>query len=158
MQFVSEGCYELTGYAPENLVNNRLLSYNDLISPEVRDFLWNKWEQVIAARQPFKYEYEIVTATGQRKWVLEMGQGLFNENSEIEALEGIILDISESKEMENRLRYLNEHDKWTGLFNRDHLELLLNSDIRKKDGLKRAVISINLSTVQLLTANYESSP
>lgn len=83
-----------------------------------------------------------------------MGQGIYNENGEVEALEGIILDISESKKMENRLRYLNEHDKWTGLYNRDHLELLLNRDIRKKDGLRRAVMSINLSTVQLLTANY----
>lgn len=59
-----------------------------------------------------------------------------------------------TKEMESRLRYINEHDKWTGLYNRDYLEALLNIEVKKKDGLKRAVISINLSTVQLLTANY----
>lgn len=154
MQFVSEGCYELTGYIPESLVNNRDLSFNNLIVPEYRKALWNKWEQILSKRQPFKYEYEITTANGEQKWVLEMGQGIYNDEGEVEALEGIILDISDRKEMENRLRYINEHDNWTGLYNRDYLETLLNNDINKKDGLKRAVISINLSTVQLLTANY----
>jgi GGDEF domain-containing protein len=42
----------------------------------------------------------------------------------------------------------------TGLHNRGCLETLLKKDLNKKNELKRAVISINLSTVQLLTANY----
>ena len=154
MQFVSEGCYDLTGYKSESLVNNRDLSYNNLISPEYREVLWNKWKQVLEKGQSFRYEYEIITASGKRKWVLEMGQGVYNDEGKIDALEGIILDISDRKEMENRLRYINEHDNWTGLYNRDYLEALLNNDIKKNDGLKRAVISINLSTVLLLTANY----
>ena len=154
MQYVSKGCYDLTGYKSESLLNNRDLSYNDLISPEYREALWNEWKRILEKGQPFRYEYEIITASGKRKWVLEMGQGIYNDKGEIEALEGIILDISDRKEMENRLRYINEHDKWTSLYNRDYLEALLNHDLKKKDGLNRAVISINLSTVQLLTANY----
>lgn len=154
MQFVSEGCYELTGHTPKSLVNNRDLCFNDIIVAEYREALWNKLEQILPKRQPFKYEYEITSANGERKWVLEVGQGIYNDVGEVEALEGIILDISDRKEMENQLRYMNEHDKWTSLYNRDYLETLLNHDIKKKDGRKRAVISINLSTVQLLTANY----
>lgn len=154
MQYVSKGCYDLTGYKSESLLNNRDLSYNDLISPEYREALWNEWKRILEKGQPFRYEYEIITASGKRKWVLEMGQGIYNDEGEVEALEGIILDISDRKEMENHLRYMNEHDNWTGLYNRDYLEALLNHDLKKKDGLNRAVISINLSTVQLLTANY----
>ncbi len=154
MQYVSKGCYDLTGYKSESLLNNRYLSYNDLISPEYREALWNEWKRILEKGQPFRYEYEIITASGKRKWVLEMGQGIYNDEGEVEALEGIILDISDRKEMENHLRYMNEHDNWTGLYNRDYLEALLNHDLKKKDGLNRAVISINLSTVQLLTANY----
>jgi PAS domain S-box-containing protein len=37
MQFVSEGCYALTGYSPESLINNRDLSFSDLIAPEYRE-------------------------------------------------------------------------------------------------------------------------
>ena len=154
MQYVSKGCYDLTGYQSESLINNRDLSYNDVISPEYREALRNKWAQVLEKEQPFKYEYEIITASGKKKWVLEMGQGIYNDEGGVEALEGLVLDISDRKEMEDRLRYINEHDSWTGLYNRDYLEFLLNKEIKKRDKSKRAVISINLNTVQLLTANY----
>jgi len=154
MQFVSEGTYNLTGYSPESLINNRELSFNDLISPEYREILWNRWEYVLEKRLPFKYEYEITTASGERKWVLEMGQGIYNSDGKVEALEGIILDISERKEIENNLRYIIEHDKLTGLYNRDYLEAILIRDAEKQAEQKRAVVGINLNTVQLLTANY----
>lgn len=154
MMYVSDGCLNLTGYAPESLLHNKDLSYNDIISPEYRQLLRDEWERRLAQKQPFKYEYEIITASGERKWVIEMGQGIYNDAGEVEELEGIVLDISDRKAAEDHLRYINEHDMLTGLYNRSYLESLLKKDIRKKDGLKRAVISINLSTVQLLTANY----
>jgi len=153
MQYVSEGCFDLTGYTPESLLYNRDLSYNDIIAPEYREALWIEWARILAQRQPFKYEYEIITAAGEKKWVLEMGQGIYNDNGEVEALEGIVLDISDRKAIENTLKYNNEHDRWTGLYNRDYLVSLLEKDAGKKEKIKRALIGINL-TVQLLTANY----
>ena len=93
MQYVSNGCYNLTGYPPESLLYNRDLSYNDIISPEYREAIRNEWKHVLSERKPLKYEYEIITASGEKKWVLEMGQGIYNDNGEVEALEGIVLDI-----------------------------------------------------------------
>ncbi len=154
MQIVSEGCFGLTGYTPDRLVGNRDLSFNDLILPEYREALWDEWNRILAQKLPFKYEYEIVTASGKRKWVLEMGQGTYNEDGEVEALEGIVLDISDRKNMENHLRYINEHDIWTGLYNRDYLDTVLEQDAKRQKPLKRALISINLNMVQLLTINY----
>lgn len=154
MLYVSEGCLNLTGYPPESLLYNRDLSYLDLISPEYRAAIWNEWERVLATRQPFKYEYEIMTASGERKWVLEMGQGIYNDAGAVEALEGIILDISDRKAIENRLKYNNEHDRWTGLYNRDYLVALLEKDIKLRKTSKKALICINLSMVQLLVAKY----
>jgi len=154
MQYVSKGCLNLTGYPPESLLHNRDISFNDIISPEYRESLRNEWDRVLAEKLPFKYEYEIITATGEKKWVLEMGQGIFNDEGEVEALEGIILDISDRKAIEDTLKYNNEHDKWTGLYNREYLVSLLEKDFRKKKNIKKALIGINLSMVQLLAANY----
>jgi len=154
MQYVSKGCFNLTGYAPECLLYNRDLSFNDIISPEYRETLWKEWERILAQRETFKYEYEIITATGEKKWVLEMGQGVYNDDGEIEALEGIILDISDRKTIEDTLQYNNEHDRWTGLYNREYLVSLLERDIKRKKKSKKALIGINLSTIQLLTVNY----
>ncbi len=154
IRFVSSGCHELTGYSPDDLIGNRRFSFNDLISPEYRIPLRNKWEQNLAARQPFRSEYILLTAEGMRKWVLDIGQGVFNGLGKVEAVEGIIFDISDKKEMEDHLIFVNEHDKLTGLYNREYLEMLLQNETREKDGGKRAIISINLSMVQLLAANY----
>ena len=122
MEFVSEGCKLLTGYEPECLVGNRDLSYNDLVAPEYRDLLWDEWELVLRQHRHFRYEYQIVTRDGSRKWVLELGQFIFTENGSIAALEGIIIDISEQKTREAQVLYLNEHDYLTGLYNRSHFE------------------------------------
>ena len=154
MQFASAGCLPLTGYTPDNIINNKDLSFNDLITPEYREALWKEWEYVLSNRLPFKYEYEITTASGERKWVLEMGQGVYNEAGEVEALEGIVLDISERKEMESNLRYINEHDGLTGLYNRDYLETLLKHDARKHAAKKSALLSVNLTAVQALIASH----
>jgi PAS domain S-box-containing protein len=96
MQFVSAGCFDLTGYHSESLLHNRDLSFNDLIAPEYRETLWNEWARILALQIPFKSEYEIICADGEKKWVLEMGQGVFDEKGDVEALEGIIIDITEN--------------------------------------------------------------
>ena len=154
MQFVSAGCYGLTGYTSDNLLYNRDLTFNDLIAPEYRVSLWKEWEQILANRLPFKYEYEIITANKERKWVLEMGEGIYDEHGKVEALEGIILDITDRKEVENNLRYNNEHDTWTGLRNRRYLENILRQDADTNTTDKRAILSINLSTVNSLSLVY----
>lgn len=154
MLVVSYGCYALTGYLPESFINNKDLSFNDIINPEHRSMLWREWERAVPRRTPYRCEYEISTAQGEKKWVIEMGQGVYRYDGSVEALEGIILDISDRKEMENNLRYINEHDRLTGLYNRGYLEEILEQDHTVKHDHKRALISINLSMIQLLTANY----
>jgi PAS domain S-box-containing protein len=154
MQFVSDGCHALTGYLPKNLINNRDLSYNDLISPEYQDVLWQMWTETLANRSSFKYEYEIITASGEPKWVLELGEGVFNDAGDMVALEGIILDITDRKAVEEQLRYTAEHDLWTGLYNRKYLENLLNREAERPLTGRTAIIGINLNTMYLLSLTY----
>lgn len=100
MEFVSEGCTALTGYAPEEIVENRVVSFNDLIVPEYREGLYRKWREAIAERRIVRIEYEIIVATGERKWVWEQGVPVFFADGTVDALEGLILDVSDRKEAE----------------------------------------------------------
>lgn len=104
--------------------------------------------------QTFKLEYEILTASGKRKWVIEIGKCIFNKDDEIEALEGIILDINNRKKAEQLIMYNYEHDSFTGLYSRSYLDNLLIHDHNKQKFIKRAFMSINLSTVQALSLTY----
>ena len=154
MKYVSGGCFNLTGYAAERLLDNKDLSFNELIAPEYRELLRREWERVFAHNLSFSYEYEIITASGKRKWVLELGEGIRNSQGEYETLEGIIIDITDRKQMENRLKYDAEHDRWTGLLNRSSLEKLLSQHKLLPPQGKRALFSINLSSIQILTTTY----
>lgn len=154
MQYVSAGCFALTGYPPESLLHNKNLSYNDLITPDYRDTLWEEWKQVLAKRLPFRQEYEIITSNGEKKWVLEMGEGIFDKQGQAIALEGIVFDISKRKKYENLLKYNSEHDRWTGLFNRYYLENLLSGDNKQDIDSKRALVGISMSPAQVLTKIY----
>jgi len=86
--------------------------------------------------------------------VLELGEGVYDEDGKVVALEGIIVDISERKGLERQLTFINEHDAWTGLHNRMYLRNLLIRDGEAQLSLKRAMLSINLSAINLVSMNY----
>lgn len=122
MQFVSEGCFDLTGYKPESLLHNKEITFNALINPEYRDVLWDLRTRALDSKTLFKEEYSITTASGEVKWVFEQGQGIYAENGEVEALEGLIIDITDRKKREDEILFLNYHDVLTGLYNRRFFE------------------------------------
>ena len=154
MEFVSSGCHALCGCRSESLINNSEFSYNELIAPEHRERLWKDWKDALEQKKRFHSEYEIIDGNGARKWVMEMGEGVFNEDGTVEALEGIIFDISDRKDMENKLRYLYEHDEWTDLYNLYYLETLLREDQMSPVSEKCAFISINLNAMYSLSLRY----
>lgn len=104
MRFVSDGCKKLTGYEPEELVDNSLVSYSDLIveedSPRVREEV----QEGLGNQESFNLEYRIKTKTGELKWVWERGRGIFDEAGELKNIQGIITDVTGRKNMESRLR------------------------------------------------------
>jgi len=103
MEYIEGACREITGYEPEDLINNRRLAYNDLIFPEHRQFVWNRWQEALNEKEPFEDEYKIKTADGKTKWVWERGSGVFDEDGHLLCLQGFITDITERKKAEEEL-------------------------------------------------------
>ena len=87
-------------------------------SPEYHDVLWNEWERVPEQDSRLNMNMRLSRLPG-RKMGPEMGQGIYNDAGEVEALEGIVFDISDRKAIEDALKYNYEHDRWTGLHNHD---------------------------------------
>ncbi len=104
MEFVSEGCRNLTGYEPDDLVNNRRATYAELIHPADRQMVWQTVQQGVAAHQPFQMTYRIVTAAGEQKWVWEQGRPIFSPTGELLFLEGFITDVTPQKNVEEALQ------------------------------------------------------
>jgi PAS domain S-box-containing protein len=108
MKFMSEGCLPLTGYRPSDFIDNRHQSYSDLIHPDDRPMVWERVQEGIGSRKPFKARYRIHTAEGEEKWVSEQGVGVFTEADTLVALEGFIIDVTDLVRAEEGLRRLNE--------------------------------------------------
>jgi PAS domain S-box-containing protein len=95
MAFVSEGCFDLTGYHRAELIGNQRIAYTQLIQPDDRAMVWNEIQAAVAAKQPFQLVYCISTATGETKWVWEQGRGVFSAAGALLALEGFVTDTTE---------------------------------------------------------------
>ncbi|NDV27795.1 PAS domain S-box protein [Desulfovibrio sp. JC010] len=93
MDFVSEGCLELTGYSPDSLLNNREISYSDLILPQYQAHVWECVQEAVQDRESFEMIYKIRTASGDEKWVWEKGVDTRGEDG-TSALEGFITDVT----------------------------------------------------------------
>ena len=144
MLFVSERCYELTGYTSKDFLKSKSVIFNEIIKEEHREILWLEWQNAIALHSTLRTEYEIITASGETKWVLESGQGVYDENGEIEAIEGIIIDISQQKRKEEELQYISDHDNLTDLYNRQYIDkILLKMDVPESLPLSLLVADIN---------------
>lgn len=103
MEFISDGCFDLTGFHPIDLVNNRERAFADLIHPDDRDMVWTTAQEAIRRREPYRLTYRLRTVTGEEKWVWEHGVGIFTADGELTGLEGLITDITERKKAEEKL-------------------------------------------------------
>ncbi|MDO8843586.1 bifunctional diguanylate cyclase/phosphodiesterase [Methylicorpusculum sp.] len=104
MVFVSDGCSALTGFSPEDLLFNQIVSYEKLTFADDRLWVREIIENAAKSSQHFELEYRITHANGEIRWVHESGLPLYNENHELVALEGFIQDITARKNSEQLAR------------------------------------------------------
>ncbi|MDZ7315675.1 MAG: PAS domain S-box protein, partial [candidate division KSB1 bacterium] len=94
MIFVSQGALDLTGYAPEELLHNRVISYESIIHPDDRAEVRRIVNDALAKQQLYELEYRIITKNGSIKHVWERGHGIWIDGR-LNHLEGLITDITQ---------------------------------------------------------------
>lgn len=109
MEFISDEIKALSGYPPEDFIDNNIRSYASLIHPE--DVQAVKHDVLTAVRedQPFVLEYRLVDAQGRIHWVYEKGQAHRDSQGEVSWLDGALFDISDKKQAENELHSYQMH-------------------------------------------------
>ena len=106
MEFVSEGCFDLTGYHPIDLIESQKICLGKIIYPGDRERVWNGVQAALRQKRPYELEYRITTANGDQKWVWEQGRGVFSAAGELIALEGFITDVTERKRASEEIQLL----------------------------------------------------
>jgi PAS domain S-box-containing protein len=115
MEFISAACQEITGYASSDFYGRpSKITFGDLIH---KDDIEDNWEQVQAAlseKRSYRVIYRIIDKAGKEKWLWEQGGGVYDEQGEVEALEGCIFDITpvvRSQERVNGAIYIAEDNE-----------------------------------------------
>lgn len=107
--FMSDACESITGYPVSDFTKTtHAKTFQDLIHPEDRDRIRKEVDAAIAEKRTFTLEYRIVHKNGDIKWLWENGSGLFGGNGEVLFLDGVILDITERRSIEEALRKAKE--------------------------------------------------
>jgi PAS domain S-box-containing protein len=112
----SKGCRQLTGYEPDELINNKVISFAELIAEGIDEATLQAVDLAVGNAELFSIEYSLVRKDGTRIWVWECGRSVEGEGELV--LEGIVLDISDRKALENELSEMAARDPLTGLLNR----------------------------------------
>jgi len=153
IQYLSEGCYMLTGFNTTHLLKKNL--FETIIAPEY----WESRKKIITnaleKKSSFRAEYEIITAINTRKWVIELGKGSYDDNDELEVIGGIIIDITESKQQLIQIKYMYDHDILTGLYNRQYFENV-KIYFDKEDYMPLTIMIMDINGMKLINNAFGS--
>jgi diguanylate cyclase (GGDEF)-like protein/PAS domain S-box-containing protein len=136
--FFSDGFIQVFGRSPEEF-------YQD-------DGLWEKTihpddSSVVQKRKTEKRkgevtidEYRIITPTGEVRWVQDRGFPYQDKEGQWRFYIGIILDITERKNSDEKIKYLAFHDDLTGLPNRKLFQEHLDTTIKNAKSEENHII------------------
>ena len=100
----------------------------------------------------FTFEEEIITAKGNRRWVL-LSVEVDCEGDKVVRRYGVKKDITEQKALWDRLRYLAERDPLTGLCNRSVLQEKVSGTHGVHNGVKLALLLIDMDGFKFINDN-----
>lgn len=108
MEYVSDGCLEITGYKPFDFIGNKKICWPDLyINGEYKLESRMIVKKELAEKGSYQYVYQIKKASGEIKWIYDQGVGIYSKNGKLIAIEGLITDLTDQKQAELRLHREN---------------------------------------------------
>lgn len=115
MKYISDGVYRITGYAPEQFIDDRELAFAAIIYKDDKNRVWETVQHAVKNNQHFEVEYRIITKNKHVRWVWERGLAIYNDDGQPWRLEGFISDVTSRKLAEKELK--KSEEKYRHLFN-----------------------------------------
>jgi len=128
MTFVSERYSEWTGYSPEDFYQDPW-AWPKSVHPEDRASAIEAYVRAYESKTEYNHEYRIVHKdTGQVRWVRDHGVPVTDEKGTLILIDGIIIDITEHKQVEEALQKSEEFSS-NLLNNSPNPIVVINSDL-----------------------------
>ncbi len=108
MELISDEIERVSGYPPEQFIENKIRSYTSIIHPGDREFVKNVVSECILLNKTFELEYRLIHADGNIRWVHERGRVHYSDKGDILCIDGFLNDITKRKDAEEALRQSEE--------------------------------------------------
>ena len=106
--FLSDAVVDLTGFSAEEHLGAGGVGYEDCIHPEDRDMVDAKIKRAALDGKPLKIEYRLNHRDGSIRWVLSQGRTTYDEDGKPEWLDGVVIEITDKKQIEAESRASRE--------------------------------------------------
>lgn len=107
MTFLSDEVERMIGYTAADFIDNKTRSFASIIHPDDLPGTYSILKK-IKRKKSFELEYRMVCKNGDVIWVKENGRGIFDDNDKLIYIDGVIIDITETKQQQEALRVSNE--------------------------------------------------
>lgn len=97
MRLISNAVTTMTGWEAEDFLHGSV-HFSQLIHPDDAQRIQPIVESAIANRTNYNVEYRITDRTGAEKWISEFASAIYHNDGTADALDGVLLDITESKQ------------------------------------------------------------
>ncbi len=140
---------ELIGWPREKILDTPLTDYTH---PHYQDLVVERHHRRMRGEEVVnRYEFQVIRKNGELRWV-EISVQVIEWEGRPASL-NLLLDITDRKEAEEKIRYLSFYDRLTGLYNRNYME----EEMRRLDTARQLPISlimIDLNGLKLVNDTY----
>ena len=157
--YVSPQIHELLGIFPEEYIADPDLWAKQL-HPDDKEQALQSYLQGRTSGEPFSFEYRLLARDGRVVWFRDSAVVVNDRTGAPAFVHGVMFDITERKNAEERVAFLAYHDNLTGLPNRTMFEELLELGMARarRHDLSVAVLCIDVDDFKLVNESlgYEA--
>jgi len=149
--YVSPQISNLLGVTPKEWIGDNQL-WSEMLHDDDRERAIEEVERGIASGEPYTVEYRMVGRDGRVRWFQDTAVMLADAEGKPAFTHGVMLDITERREAEERLTYLAYHDNLTGMPNRAMFDELLELSLARARRADRgvAVLALDIDNFKLV--------
>ncbi len=103
--YMNDYIKKITGFSASDFIENKVRSYASIMNTDdVKNVVQALNEYIENKETYYAVEYRIEDKNGDEKWVHSFGNIFYKRNGEVDSFDGIVMDITERKRVEESLK------------------------------------------------------